>query len=99
LHSIRLLQISGVRLLNAAMEVNKASTMGGEEVRAVSKNIIKTAGIFPIGKDHVLNAYLRVKLVITFIFTGTRRLKTCLFNKSNSDASCRRSFVYSVFAV
>ena len=36
------------------------------------------------GEDHVLNVNLHVKLLMSFILTDIQRVKTWLFNKSNS---------------
>ena len=54
---------------------------------------------FHMWEDHILNANLRVKLVIPFIFTSIQRVKTCLFDKSNRVCLMYRWFVYCVTAL
>jgi len=41
-----------------------------------------------MGKDHVLNANLHVKLVMPFIFTDIQRVRTWLFDKVMVYALC-----------
>jgi len=47
-----------------------------------------------MGKDHVLNINLCVKLMITFVFTLIQRVKAGLFGKSSSASFMYRWFIY-----
>jgi len=71
--------------LNVVTRVNKNnSTLAGEKDQNTLKNSTKIARVILHGENHVLNVTLHITLVTTFIFPDIQRVKSWLFNKSNS---------------